>query len=68
MHGVDQVVQVAAETIELPDDERVPVAEGLEACCESWPVVFISRRVILVQLLRVNAGLEECIALRVSSL
>ena len=58
------MVQVRAESIEFPDDERVSVAKGFEACRKSWTVVLLSRRVILIQQFLVDAGFDERVALR----
>ena len=42
VNGVDQVVQVAAQPVEFPHDERVPIPERLQARCEPRSVVFVS--------------------------
>ncbi len=48
--GVDQVVQVPAESVELPDDEGVAVPEGLEAGAESGAVIGAARGKVLIEL------------------
>ncbi len=42
VHRVDQVPQVAAQAVELPDDQRVPVAQRLQASGETGPVVTLA--------------------------
>ena len=39
LHGVDQMGEVAAEAVELPDDEHVALPQGAQAAVESRPVV-----------------------------
>ncbi len=66
--GVDQVVQVAAEPVELPDDERVPVPERFEAGGETGAVVVASGGVVVVEVVGVDAGGEQRVPLQVDSL
>jgi hypothetical protein len=46
--GVDQVVQVAAEPIELPDDEWVAVAMRFQARGEPGPVIASPGGVVVI--------------------
>jgi hypothetical protein len=66
--GVDEVVEVAAEPVELPDDERVAVAQRLEAGGETGTIVAIPGGAVVVELDCVDAGGEQRIALQVGGL
>ena len=47
MHDVDEVPQIAAKAIELPDDQRVALPKRLQARSESGPVVSFPEAVSL---------------------
>ena len=51
MNGVDQMPEVAAEPVELPDDEGVTGAQRLQACRQARPVVAVARSQVLVEVL-----------------
>jgi hypothetical protein len=65
---VDEVVQVAAEPVELPDDERVAIAERLQACGETGAVIGAARGVVVVEVRGVDAGREQSVALEFDGL
>jgi len=50
VHRVDQVPQVPAQAVELPDDQRVPLAERLQAGGEAGAVVTLAGRGVLVEM------------------
>jgi hypothetical protein len=66
--GVDQVVKVATEPVELPDHERVPVPERFEAGGEPGTVVAAPGGVIVVEVVGIDAGGEQRVALQVGGL
>ena len=39
LHGVDQMGEIAAETVEFPDDEYVALPQGAQTVVEAGPVV-----------------------------
>ena len=39
---IDEVAEIAAESIELPDDKRVTATQRLQAGGETWTVLFLS--------------------------
>jgi hypothetical protein len=41
MDGVDEVTEVTAEAIELPDDESITLAQCLEAGLQTGPIIFL---------------------------
>jgi hypothetical protein len=50
MDGVDEVTEVAAKAIELPNNQRVAFAQRLEAGLQAGPIVLLPGRPILVEL------------------
>jgi hypothetical protein len=63
--GVDQVVQVSAEPVELPDHERVTGAKRLQALSRTRTVISPTGRPVLVEAFVVDASLEEGVSLRI---
>ena len=53
VHGVDQVGEVAAEAVELPDDEHVALPQGAQAAVESRPVLADAAGEVVVEVDRV---------------
>ena len=68
VNDVDQVPQVPAEPVELPDHQGVPVPQGFEACRELGSVVFLSGGQVFVERAGVDAGGQERVALQVGGL
>ena len=68
LHGVDQVGEVAAEAVELPDDERVVPAQSAQAVVESRPVVEYAGSEVVVEVHLVDAGVDQGVALQVQRL
>ena len=62
---VNQKPQVSTEPVKLPDNQGVPVPQGLKARDELRAVVFLSRGHVFVERAGVDAGGQECIALQV---
>ena len=67
MNDVNQMAQVTAEAIKLPDDQRVPFAESFDAC-DKLRAVVLPGRVVFIESIGVNARGDECIALQISVL
>lgn len=63
--GVDQVVEVAAEPVGLPEFERVTGANRLRALRQSRTVISPTGRPVLVAAFVVDASLEEGVLLRI---
>ena len=68
MDGVDQVVQVSAEPVELPDHERVAVAKRFQALGQARAVIAPPGRPVFVEALILDAGRQEGVSLRVGGL
>ena len=68
LHGVDQVGQGAAETVELPDDEHVARPERAHAAVEPRPVVADAGREVVVDVDGVDARGLQRVALQVQRL
>ena len=69
LHGVDQVGEVAAEPVELPDDEHVAVPQRPQATVESRPVVANAGGEVVVEVGRVvDARGPQGVALQVQRL
>ena len=50
LHGVDQMGEVAAETVEFPSDEYVALPQGAQAAVESGPVVGYDGSEVVVEI------------------
>jgi hypothetical protein len=61
--GVDEVVQVAAERVELPDDERVAIPQRFRARGEPGAVIASSGGVVVVEVRGVDTGVEQRVVL-----
>jgi hypothetical protein len=57
--GVDQVVQVSAKPVELPDHERVTGAKRFQALGQARAVIAPPRRPVLVETFVADTGLDE---------
>jgi hypothetical protein len=68
MEEIDQVAQVAAESIELPRHQRITLPQRLEACLQTRPIVALAGCLVLIEVPRFNTGGKECIALQVERL
>ena len=68
LHGVDQVGEVAAEAVELPDDEHVARPERAHAAVESRAVVVYAGREVVVDVDGVDARRPRGVALQVQRL
>ena len=53
LHGVDQVGEVSAEAVELPDHEHIALAQDAQAAVETRPVVADAGREVVVEVDRV---------------
>ena len=51
--------EVAAEAVELPDDERVVPAQSAQAVVESRPVVAYAGSEVVVEVHLVDAGVDQ---------
>ena len=65
---VDEVAQITAEPVELPDDERVVAAQRLQAGIEAGPLVEPARCAVLIDMLGIDAGRDQRVALKVVNL
>lgn len=63
VNDIDEVAQVAAQPIELPNDQGVPAAQGLEGCVESGPRIETAGGAVLVKPARCNSGGPKSVAL-----
>jgi hypothetical protein len=68
VHDVDEVTQVAAESIEFPDDEGVAGPQRFETCVEAGPVVFLAARGVTVNVALGDAGSGESVFLQIEYL
>lgn len=59
--GVHEVAEVAAETVEFPDQEGVAGPESFQARSQLRPVILFPRGVVFVELLGCNSGGKECV-------
>ena len=68
LHGVDQVGEVAAEAVELPDNQHVARLERAHAALEPRPVVADTGRVVVVDVDGLDARGLQRVALQVQRL
>jgi len=61
--GVDEMVEVTAEAVEFPHDQGVALADCFKTSREAGSVILLPGRVVIVELIRVDAGFEQRIAL-----
>ena len=68
MHGIDQVPQIAAQPVELPDDQRIALAQCLQAGGKSGPVIPLAGGGVFIEMAGIDASGEQGIALQVVDL
>ena len=68
LHGVDQMGEVAAQAVELPDDEHVVRPQRTQAVVESRPVVAAAGGAVVVDVVGVDALGPQGVALQVQRL
>ena len=68
LRGVDQVGEVAAEAVELPDNEHIALPQSAQAVVESRAVVQDTGREVVVDIDRVDAGRSQGVPLQVERL
>lgn len=61
---VDQMSQVPAEPVQLPDDQGVPVPQGFESGGQLGPVFLLAGGLVLIQGVRSRAGGQERVRFR----
>jgi hypothetical protein len=54
--GLNQVFQIAPQSVELPDHEHIAFAERLQASGETGPVVLRAGSLILIDVIGFDAG------------
>jgi hypothetical protein len=68
MHQVDQVAQVAAQTIQLPDDQSVALPQRFAASGKAGAVISPARRQIVVDVFGGDTSGEQSVALQIEHL
>jgi hypothetical protein len=68
MHGIDQVAQIAAETVELPHQEPVALPQRLQAGGQAGLRIEASRRQVFLDVLTIDAGGLQRITLQIQNL
>jgi len=67
-NGRHQMLQITAEPVQFPHVEDITGAKCLETGFQAWAVIALSRGLILVNLLRGNAGGAQGVELQVQGL
>ena len=65
---VDEMAEVAAKPVELPNDQRVALAQRLEARFQTGAIILFARGLILIEAGRLHTGRDQRIALEVEDL
>jgi hypothetical protein len=68
LRGIDEVAEVPAEPVELPDEQDVPLSQGFEAGQQPRPVVALAGCLVVVEVFRPHARCDEGIFLEVEYL
>src|SRR5512135_2674437 len=68
VHRVDQVAEVPAQPVELPDDQRVALAQRLQARRQAGAIVATAGRRVLIDVPAVNTRGEQGVPLQVGHL
>ena len=68
VHQVDQVAQIAAEPVELPDHQGVALSQGFDAGEQPGSVIASAGSKILIQVSISDAGRDQGFALEVEHL
>ena len=68
MHGGDEMMQIAAQTVELPHQQRVARTQRLEAGGQTRPVVPLARGEVFVEVIRGDTGRQQRVALQIEDL
>src|SRR3954452_2841461 len=63
LHRVDEMSQVTAEPVELPDHEDIALAQRLEARRKPRPVVTLSGGLVLIDVVWLHGGFDQRIPL-----
>jgi hypothetical protein len=65
---IDQMVEVSAEPVQLPDDERIAFTQTLQASLKTWTIVAAPRGKVLIEPRGLNARGGKGVALQVENL
>jgi hypothetical protein len=68
LRRVHQMLEVAPQSIDLPNDERIALAQSLQAGGEGRAVVVLARGPVIVEVVRIDAGRDQRVALQVEPL
>jgi hypothetical protein len=67
MNEIDQMVQVAAEPVEFPHDQRIALPQRLETRLQTRPIVALTGRLILIEVPGFDVGRQQRVTLQVST-
>jgi hypothetical protein len=65
---IDQVAQITAEPVELPDHKNITLPERLHTCVKARSLITFSGRLIFIDMIWRNAGTDKGISLQVNNL
>jgi len=68
VHRINQMTQVAAESIEFPDNQSIALAKSFERGINAGTSIQPPWGTIFIDLGRINAGSDQRVALKVNSL
>ena len=68
VHSVDQTAQVAPEAIQFLYDQRIARSQGLQAACQTRPILAFTRSLIFVEMRWIDASRNQRIALQIGGL
>jgi hypothetical protein len=68
MHRIEQVTQIAAQTVEFPDQEPIDLSKCLQTSGQARPCIEASRRQVFIDLLGSDAGGQQHVPLHIQDL
>ncbi len=68
MRRVDQMAQVTAESVKFPHQESVALPGYLQTRSQVWAIVLLAGGMVLVKVVRLDAGSQKPIPLKTSAL
>jgi hypothetical protein len=68
IHRVDEMPEIAPESVELPDDKHIALPQRLQTGGEARPLVVVARSRVAVNAPLGDAGGHQCVPLKVERL
>lgn len=60
--------EITAKAVKLPNDKDINLSQHFQAIHQTWPVISLAGGLIVIDVLRRNAGLDQRIVLQIQNL